>query len=206
MITTIYLVRHGQSINNTKSIVQGAKFDSGNVLSPLGISQAKEIAKHFENLRIDRICSSPMIRARMTADFIAIPHKLKVELLDGLREKIQGSMEGLTTDELLAKYGEWSAMSEDERLDIKVVPDEESQRELRVRTINTITQLVSQNVGRTIVCVTHAGFMRSVYSYLHNVSLSDHAKFANCGFMKLEVEGNNINTTEVEKLTIRNSY
>lgn len=202
MITTIYLVRHGQSIKNTKSIVQGAQYDSGNVLSPLGISQAKEISKYFENMRIDRIRSSPLVRARMTADFIAIPHKIKVELLDGLREKNQGSMEGLSIDDLLAKYGDWSAMSEDERLDIKVVPDEESQRELRARTSNVVSQMASQNIGGTIVCVTHAGFMRSIYSHLNNISLRKQSVFANCGFMKLEVEGNNVITREVDKLTI----
>ena len=66
----IYIIRHGQTANNKAKLLQGR---SDIPLNKDGIRQAEAAAKWFrdQQIRIDRVYSSPLIRAVETAKIIA---------------------------------------------------------------------------------------------------------------------------------------
>src|SRR3712207_6207211 len=66
--TTLYLVRHGRTNGNVQKQFQGS---TDSPLDPLGLRQAERIAHRLSlEARADAIVSSPLIRARTTAEII----------------------------------------------------------------------------------------------------------------------------------------
>ena len=79
----VYFVRHGQTKYN---VLQEHQPESAG-LSKLGIKQAKILAKRFSKISIDIIYSSPMKRAKQTAEIINKSLKKKIVYSDFLKER-----------------------------------------------------------------------------------------------------------------------
>ncbi|MEI6326582.1 MAG: histidine phosphatase family protein [Candidatus Roizmanbacteria bacterium] len=199
-MTIIYLIRHGESILNTKAIVQGDHDDPTNHLSARGREQAAAVANKLSAISVACIYTSPLTRAHETAGAIAAKHPLKMDVYHDLHEKNQGSMRGMQIGAALAKYGDWENMTEDERLDTRAVPNEESQRDLYHRALRVVKDLSQKHAEQTIFCITHGGFMRALYTQLAHKSLKEKWRFDNCGFMKIKVDGDHITILETDKL------
>ena len=93
----LYFIRHGQSQANLDKII--ATPDSP--LTALGVSQAKETANRLLSFSIDKIFSSPMARAKQTAEVIADSmgfDKSKIVTINELRERGFGELEGKPKD------------------------------------------------------------------------------------------------------------
>lgn len=80
-------------------------------LSAEGRSQADKTAGALAGIDIAAIYASPLARARETAEIIAKPHRLSVELALAFKEMSFGVWEGLTVDEVSARlpdaYRRW---------------------------------------------------------------------------------------------------
>ena len=98
----IYLVRHAESVANTKGIYQGQTYDTS--LSPLGIKQAKALARTFKNKKIDRFISSSTKRALCTARYISDGNSILTER--GVFETNHGKWEGRTKDFVEKNYND----------------------------------------------------------------------------------------------------
>lgn len=201
-MTIIYLIRHGESIYNTMHIVQGDDDDKNNTLSPHGREQAESVASKLRDIHVNQIYCSPLIRAHETAVIISAKHSMTPVVYPKLHEKKQ-AMQGMKETDMLAKYKNWATMSEDERLDIKVAHNEESQREVLTRALQTIRDISGKCPNQTVFCITHGGFMRALYTHLAKLSLKDMWHFENCGYMKLEVERDEIKILETDKLNLK---
>jgi broad specificity phosphatase PhoE len=94
---TILLTRHGLPSAAT-NLWLGGRMDVP--LSEVGRAQAEALARRLTGFRIDRIISSPMLRAVETARAVAADRH--VELDERLREQDCGSWEGLTFDDATA--------------------------------------------------------------------------------------------------------
>lgn len=84
MKTKIHFIRHG-SVANPDNVLYGrlAEFP----LSPKGISEAKQTAVRIKDKKIDAIYTSPMLRARQTAEAIhAFHNTIPVITSDKLNE------------------------------------------------------------------------------------------------------------------------
>jgi broad specificity phosphatase PhoE len=92
-------LRHGESIGNAQSRWQG---QSDYALTEKGRAQAHALAERWksENVKFDLIISSPLSRARETAEIIALALDAKVEFDSILLERHIGEMEGLTAEEV----------------------------------------------------------------------------------------------------------
>ena len=66
---TIYIVRHGETDNNKKRVLQGR---SNLPLNEVGIKQAEKVKEYFaeKDIQFDKVYSSPLIRAIKTAQII----------------------------------------------------------------------------------------------------------------------------------------
>lgn len=63
---TIYLLRHAQSVANTKGILAGQDYSV--VLSKEGEQQARKLVSHLSTLKIQKIYSSPLTRCLQTIE------------------------------------------------------------------------------------------------------------------------------------------
>lgn len=77
----IYIVRHGQVLHNALKQYNVADED----LTDLGIKQAKELRDKIKNMKFDIIISSPLNRAKHTAEIINRNNKIIYD--DRKREK-----------------------------------------------------------------------------------------------------------------------
>jgi probable phosphoglycerate mutase len=89
----IYLMRHGQTDWNISLRMQGR---SDIALNETGLEQARRAAAGMQQLPLERIYSSPLQRARRTAQFVADAHDLPVLVEPLLTEMAFGELEGLT--------------------------------------------------------------------------------------------------------------
>jgi broad specificity phosphatase PhoE len=70
----IRLARHGESEGNFAGSLQGSRFDTP--LSARGRRQAESLAIRLSEEGIDAVWTSPMVRARETAEIVSAPHGL----------------------------------------------------------------------------------------------------------------------------------
>ena len=83
MVTTLLVVRHTQALGNIQKTFQG-HIDTD--ISEAGAVQLELLSERFRSVHIDAICSSPLLRARRTAEAINRTHHLPIELLPALIE------------------------------------------------------------------------------------------------------------------------
>jgi broad specificity phosphatase PhoE len=96
----MYLLRHGATANNLADppLLQGRGVDLE--LSDAGRQQAACAAELLAKQRLAAVYSSPLIRARQTAEIIAKPHGLAVQLVSAIEEVDVGRWEGRSWKEI----------------------------------------------------------------------------------------------------------
>ena len=90
-MTTLLLVRHGETIDNANKILQG---QTQGELNDKGRQQALELSKALISRHIDAFVSSDLRRAIETCEIIASPHNVDLETTTLLRERDWGAFTG----------------------------------------------------------------------------------------------------------------
>ena len=88
--SSFFFVRHGETDGNHARIFQTAE----QPLNARGLAQAEAASEALKGERIERIVSSTMARAWVTAEVLGRPHKVVPEPEDGLRERWFGDLVG----------------------------------------------------------------------------------------------------------------
>jgi alpha-ribazole phosphatase len=153
--TTIWLVRHGLPEG-----ADGHCYGQHDIpLSPEGIRQANEISKQLENQPLSHVYSSALRRAVETARVLAEPHHLTVHAIDEFAEIHFGDFEGLTYEEIRARYPDafrdWMERPTETRF-----PNGESFSEMRTRVLRALELLLARHQQQSIAIVAHAGVVR----------------------------------------------
>ncbi|MBX6168200.1 MAG: histidine phosphatase family protein [Thermobispora bispora] len=91
------LIRHGETPFSVEKRFSGV---GDPALTPNGVAQAEALARRLAGEQVDAIVSSPLKRARQTAEAIAARTGLTVEVEEDLRETDFGAWEGLTFAEV----------------------------------------------------------------------------------------------------------
>jgi broad specificity phosphatase PhoE len=94
MPLTVCFVRHGESQANVDRIFAN-RVDQQAELTATGVGQARVLAGTLRQQRITHVYTSPLPRARQTADVIAATLGVPVAVADALREYDVGDFEGL---------------------------------------------------------------------------------------------------------------
>ncbi|MDE7059311.1 MAG: histidine phosphatase family protein, partial [Lachnospiraceae bacterium] len=79
----IYLIRHGETDYNKGRRLQGV---TDIPLNERGIALAEQTARELLEIRFDKIFTSPLVRAKKTAEIIRGERKIPIIVTDGLRE------------------------------------------------------------------------------------------------------------------------
>lgn len=99
----LLLTRHGQTDWNVKGKIQGL---TDIELNETGIKQAEDTREKLLNENIDVIISSPLKRARKTAEIIAKGRNIPLLIDPRITERCFGKFEGKTAQEfILMKSG-----------------------------------------------------------------------------------------------------
>lgn len=111
MKKTLLFIRHGQTTWNKEQKLPGQL--PGIPLTDKGKQQATELAEALKEIPISAIISSPLERARETADYIAQGRDLEVQLEPQLMDTEIGRWAGQNYDELSKNDAEWKAYVRD---------------------------------------------------------------------------------------------
>ncbi|MGW1792640.1 histidine phosphatase family protein [Streptomyces tubercidicus] len=158
----IVLWRHGQTAWNLERRFQGST-DIG--LTEAGVSQARRAARLLAALRPDAIIASDLERAAATAGELAALTRLDVTHDAALRETYAGSWQGLTHEEILARYGEqYTAWKRGE-------PVRRGGGELETEVADRAAPVVLNHADKlpdngTLVVVSHGGTIRTTIGRL----------------------------------------
>ena len=98
-----YLVRHAQTVWNHENRIQG---HADPPLSPLGLEQTKRLGEYFASRSIGALYTSQLTRSVQTAHAIASQTGLTPMFEPALAEILLGIWEGLTPEEVNARFGE----------------------------------------------------------------------------------------------------
>ena len=147
----IAFVRHAEPVRTPAGTVEGPA-DPG--LTELGFDQAHRLAAWLACEPVDAILSSPMRRARETAEPLATALGLDVEIVDGLVEYDSTSDDYIPMDELQASGDpRWLAMVEGRWEDFGADPA----HVFKARVAQTVEDIVARHPGRRVVAVCHGG-------------------------------------------------
>ena len=97
MVTTVIIVRHCQSMGNTEGRFQG-RFDAD--VTPVGEQQMELLSLRFRNEKLDALYTSPLLRARRTAEAVNRYHQLQLQICEGLSELDVGKLENRKLSEI----------------------------------------------------------------------------------------------------------
>jgi broad specificity phosphatase PhoE len=150
-MTSIYLVRHGQTAWNKEEIFRGR---TDVPLDETGLRQAELAGQYFKGMEIHGIYSSSLSRAWQTAQKIAQFQNLKVEPLEGILDMSFGNWEGHAHQEIREidneTYRQWVESPHLVRL-----PGGESLDDVRARAMGTLEGVIRKHQGETLVLVSH---------------------------------------------------
>ncbi|MEN6405418.1 MAG: histidine phosphatase family protein [Thermoguttaceae bacterium] len=161
MVRTFYLIRHGETVFNAESRIQG---QSDAPLSELGHRQAEAVAAALADAPVDAIFASPLRRALETARYLAVRLSLPIRTDPRLMELNAGVFEGRLCAELEAEnspeFVGWLAGGDD-----FVIPGGESRSQLADRGCDALRSLAAEG-HRTTVVVTHGGWLSATLKSL----------------------------------------
>ncbi len=156
ILTEIYFVRHCEALGNKNRLFQGVSdFD----ISEMGAKQLEFLKKRFENIKIDKVYSSPLLRAYKTGLAVKGDKDIPIEKCDGLIELDGGIVEGKPFAETFSSMPHLADAWDNHPQDFHPEGGE-SMRHAYERVYETILSLVDANRGKTIACTTHGGVTR----------------------------------------------
>ncbi len=164
-MTTLILIRHGESEANRQGIFAG-HIDPD--LQNKGIKQAELTAKYIiDNYEVDRIYSSDLQRAYKTAMCLAQMLDMEVIQDKNLREINAGEWEGIKFDDLSVAYPqEYNVWLN--HIGHSCCVGGESVKQLGDRIMGALTKIAQENDGKTVAIVTHGTPIRVAQSIVES--------------------------------------
>lgn len=167
MDTVLYLVRHGETVDNANQIMQG---QTEGELNENGLRQAHELCEQWKSREIDVVMASDLKRAVDTAAIIAVPHGLKVVTTPLLRERDWGGFTGRYIPSL--KNEVW--------------PDDiETLENLLSRAGEFIAYVRKTYPGKKVLAVGHGIINKAVQAVYFKKSMSEIQKMSNAEVREL---------------------
>ena len=173
---SLYFVRHGQTEWNALHRIQGR---NDIPLNEVGKLQAKKTSELFQDIHIDQIFCSPLIRAQQTAQAIQQVCHCPIQIEPSLIERCFGEQEGksLNSVEYLWSFEE------------NLCPGAEDMHAFFHRVQSFLKRIQPDLQNKNYCIVAHGGVFLPVYDYFYTVDKhSDLMKIVppNCTLTKFE--------------------
>jgi broad specificity phosphatase PhoE len=156
-VTTVYLARHGESDWNAANRFQGW---SDRPLTELGRRQAAALAEAVAGAgELEAVYTSPLVRARETAEVVGARLGLEPVALADLREVDVGAWTGLARAEVEERYPEafarWLGGGEGWE-------DGETYADMSARALAAVLAAAAEHPDGAILVVSHGGPIRAI--------------------------------------------
>ncbi len=158
---SIIFLRHGQAKNNLERILTGRT--PGVPLTEKGIDQAEKAAKFLEHMNISAIYSSPIERARHTAEIVGKHNSLDVIIDDRLIELDMGKFTGVPYDEIFTSHGNVFMKFYNGELEI-AHNGVETFSEVKKRILGIVDHVIENHPDQNVVLVTHMDPIKAMLS------------------------------------------
>ena len=159
----ILLTRHGQTEWNVLKKVQG-KADIK--LNEIGIEQAKNTKEKLKEEKIDLILSSPLLRARETANIINQDKNVPIIICNELSERDFGEFEGMSSTE----FDFEAFWSYKKNIQYKQA---ENIKDFFNRVYNFLDSIYEKYKDKRILLVAHGGISIPIYCYFNTIPDKD---------------------------------
>lgn len=170
-MTELWLVRHGQTDWNLTGRWQGQASDAPG-LNETGRNQAQIASEKVKGLEISAIYSSDLLRARQTAEVIAIPFGIPVILEPRLREIDLGKWEGMLSEDIEAQYPKELAERARDPFHTPA-PDGEAPFEVTERVLEAVKEIVNRHLNEPVVIVAHGISLAVIICHAEGVPVED---------------------------------
>ena len=160
-MTILYLVRHGETVDNVNRILQG---QCQGRLSQKGIEQAQKVRDEMRDKRIDVFVASDLQRSIDTCSIIAEPHGKPVVVTPLLRERDWGGFTGAFIPDLKDKP--WPT-------------DVETLDAMKLRAQKFLRFLTERYSGQTILAVGHGIINKAIQSVFLGKPMNEVQKMDN---------------------------
>ena len=184
MTKHFYIFRHGETELNWQKRWQGSGMDYD--LTELGVAQAQDLAQKLQGKGIEKIYSSPLVRALHTAQEVGKVLGVEVEVRQDLRECFYGKAEGMLIADLRAQVPEivnnWQNPN---FMDIRFEGGE-SKKEALDRVLAELKK-IEQEPQNTVGIAVHGGTMAALLNHFG----FEFDKIPNCGTFCLVVDEKN---------------
>ncbi|HKZ57532.1 MAG TPA: alpha-ribazole phosphatase [Thermodesulfovibrionales bacterium] len=174
MVTTLYLIRHGETEGGE---VRRYKGTIDVPLSEIGVRQMEQVSKYIvekggKGGLMSAVYCSDLTRAIRSAEIVADPHSLKPVIISSLRERNFGLWEGMSFDEIMEKYPlEFDAWAGNP---LKFSPMEgESTLAMRDRVIQAMSEIMENHNKENIAIVAHGGVNRIILCHILGIPLEN---------------------------------
>ncbi len=168
-MTTLYLVRHGETVDNANQIMQG---QTQGQLNENGIKQAQQFSDEWKDKPIDVIIASDLKRSIDTARIIAEPHNLEVITTPLLRERDWGGFTGRFIPDLKGE----------------VWPDDiETLESLLSRAGEFIAYVKQTFPGKKVLAVGHGIINKAIQSVYYQKPMNEIQRMSNAEVRTLEL-------------------
>ena len=147
MALDLYLARHGET-EWSRSGQHTGRTDLP--LLPVGEARARQLGDRLRGLHVDRAYSSPLVRARRTAELAGYPDPILTPLL---REYDYGDYEGLTSAEIHAQRPDWQLFRDG-------CPGGETPAEVYARAAGFVAEATAR--PGTAIAFAHGHILRAV--------------------------------------------
>ena len=169
MKTTLYLTRHGETVDNANKIMQGQVQGQ---LNEVGIRQAEELCNRLSSMPFDAFVSSDLKRAIDTARILAAPHGLGVITTPLLRERDWGSFTGRYIPDL--QNVEW--------------PDDVEPLDQLLQRAGLFLEFIRTNYGgKQVLAVGHGIVNKAIQAVCYGKQMKEVERMTNCEVRILEL-------------------
>ena len=169
-MTRLYLVRHGETFDNARQIMQG---QTQGELNETGIRQASEVRDALAEVAVDAVVASDLWRSIQTARIVAAPHSLEVTTTPLLRERDWGDFTGKYIPDL-SHVKEW--------------PDNiESLPKLQERARQFLDFLRTNYPGQTVIAVGHGIVNKAVQAVFFGKKMNEVPRMKNAEVRVLDI-------------------
>jgi probable phosphoglycerate mutase len=158
-MTTLLLIRHGLT-DDVDRVLSGRA--AGVRLNDAGRRQASEVAQRLRDVPLDAILTSPLERARDTAEAIAAKRGMRVQSIEALQEFDIGEWTGRAIASMDANPT-WRQFN-----DVRSTtpaPGGELMLAVQMRVVSTLLDLAERYPSGTVAVISHGDVIRAALLY-----------------------------------------
>lgn len=163
-MTTLYLVRHGETKDNVARIMQGQRQGE---LTPAGIAQMEELAVSLSEIHFEAIISSDLQRAYDSAQILSRHLNLPVQTASLLRERDWGDFTGRFIPDLKG---------------LPMPDNVEKMEDLLNRAESFLEWVKNKHRGKTILAVGHGIINKAIQAVFYGKLTRDIPKMSNAEY------------------------